>query len=1300
MKAPSIYIFLFVWSCLYIHVPLRAGESFTFTRIGLSQGMPSRVSYIFEESNGLLWLGTPAGLFRYDGIRLKRYNIFIDNPRQPSSASVLQLVEDDRHRLWLLTDKGLARYSVKEDCFVPYLKEGGLIRAGAACRTTGGLVFGGMDSLYLYSSESERITETLVLDTENFDCRRMVLWNADTLVCSNRQDQLLFYDLKKRKKLPMSFSRWSKVAGMCVDTEGCLWVADYNDGLKRIAPDGRLLSHYTTRNSKLSNNLVLCVTLIDGKVWAGTDGGGINIIEPASGNIRVIEHEPDNQRSLPVNTIISIEGSRNGNGVWASTARWGVLNIRSVSMQTFQSVPLGYHRGLSDKTVLSLYQEPDSSSVWIGTDGGGLNRLDTDEHTFRHYPDTWGDKVVSVCRYSGRQLLLSVFGKGFFLFDKQTGRKEPFPFSFERLNNFVRYSGIPANLCRETDDAVLLLANPVCRYYIHEKRLEEIGQAEHGVIGMLCFIGRDGDSSYFYDTQSIYRLEKGGRKLITVYHSEVSNFINAVYRDAQGAFWIAGNSGLYVLEHGKLSVIPSSLFKEVHSVLCDRNGRVWIGTRENLLSYYPEEKRFSLFGEADGALKNDYLSKPVLQAGNGDIYMGGVNGLLYIAGETNNDVPGTSQDLRVIVTDLQVGESNCMSRLEQEKIVLPWDSRNIRIDFLVVGDDLLRPRLFRYSLEKGSRNAIVNYNAELNIPSLAVGTYPVYVEYIRKDGGWSAPQRVLTLIVQPPWYKSWWLAAILAVSVGFLLYLFARKFMRRNGRLHGAKRNAEQPEGEVHLPVSIGHDSPSPYALLKRAAGIPYPSEGQCRPLMNPVVQPLLRKDFTNMLQDAGRVEVETGRVDLTVRPLNAWVTEVCNDLVALGGDAAFMECKLDPQVEDVAFDPVKCRIVLTCLLANILEYSPKEGKVEVRTGLVANGQYVRISVAGCGSGLSDVESDGLLAGFCPSEAEADADKSGLSYAKQLVELQNGRTGVADIPGRGIASYFELPLRLQQNAERRPSSPDETYPSFSGQGVDMPDGVGLNPIDLKQYSVLIVDDNVELVDYVAGELRTRFGQVLTANDGLTAYQMACEENPDIIVCDVTMPNMNGYELCRAIKEDVNVSHIPVILLTARNDTAGKDYGYMLGADGNLEKPIEMERLVETVCNRLYVRLQAQKHYRLSGMTEELIETELANANRLFMKKLHQVVSDNLENPQLGIAFLCNQLGTSRASLYRKLKTITGMGANDYINQVRIERAMKLIKETELNFTEISERVGFASPRYFSTSFKQYTGKTPTQFKKE
>ena len=224
--------------------------------------------------------------------------------------------------------------------------------------------------------------------------------------------------------------------------------------------------------------------------------------------------------------------------------------------------------------------------------------------------------------------------------------------------------------------------------------------------------------------------------------------------------------------------------------------------------------------------------------------------------------------------------------------------------------------------------------------------------------------------------------------------------------------------------------------------------------------------------------------------------------------------------------------------------------------------------------------------------------------------------------------------------------------------------------------------------------------MLTAYDGQTAYQIVCDENPDILVSDVMMPGMNGYELCKAIKENISVSHIPVILLTARNDDESRKYGYMLGADSYLEKPFEMEQLVEKILNKLYNRLQTQKHYHQMGLQPIAIENELSKADALFMEKLHQTIIDHLDNPQLDIPYLCNLIGISRASLYNKLKAIADMGANDYINKIRIERAMQLIKETNLNFTEISEKVGFASPRYFSTVFKQYTGKTPTQFKKE
>lgn len=191
-----------------------------------------------------------------------------------------------------------------------------------------------------------------------------------------------------------------------------------------------------------------------------------------------------------------------------------------------------------------------------------------------------------------------------------------------------------------------------------------------------------------------------------------------------------------------------------------------------------------------------------------------------------------------------------------------------------------------------------------------------------------------------------------------------------------------------------------------------------------------------------------------------------------------------------------------------------------------------------------------------------------------------------------------------------------------------------------------------------------------------------------------MPGLNGYELCKAIKEDISVSHIPVILLTARNDNESRKYGYMLGADSYLDKPFEIDQLIEKIINKLYNRLQTQKHYHQIGIHPISTENDLSKADRLFMEKLHQTINDNLDNLQLDIPFLCGQIGISRASLYNKLKAITGMGANDYINKIRIERAMKLIKETNLNFTEISEKTGFTSPRYFSTAFKQYTGKLP------
>ena len=727
-----------------------------------------------------------------------------------------------------------------------------------------------------------------------------------------------------------------------------------------------------------------------------------------------------------------------------------------------------------------------------------------------------------------------------------------------------------------------------------------------------------------------------------------------------------------------------------------------------MYSYTPQENRFTLYGEADGALKNEYLSKPVLLTQDGKTYMGGVNGLLYIDSHAEKNLPTRNNNLPVIVTELQVGEMNSMAKLNDGKIVLPWGSRNIQMSFMVAGDDILRPRLFRYSLEENSPNITTNHDAKLTIPSLAAGSYPIYVSYTQNDGSWSNRQRVLTLIILPPWYKSWWFNTLLIIMLGlFFYFLITFLLKRKEERLKWVLSEHEYKvnEEKIRFLINVSHELRTPltliYAPLKRIISSIRPDDPNYKQLTTAFRQSQRMKDLINMVLDVRKIEVGKGKLNLQEHQLNDWIKEVGSDFA--DESEGLIEYDFDPQIEKVPFDKEKCWTILSNLLINAFKHTPQGKKITVRTQLTTDRQHVRISISDQGAGLKNIDPNKLFTRFYQGNNEQSGSGIGLSYAKILVELHNGQIGACNNPDEGATFYFELPLKQKQNEnapEKQPSYLNELLSSLSENDIDIPNRTDFTHINPKEYTILVADDNEELVEYIADELRKHFKRVLIVHDGQTAYQIACDENPDIIVSDVMMPGLNGYELCKAIKEDISVSHIPVILLTARNDNESRKYGYMLGADSYLDKPFEIDQLIEKIINKLYNRLQTQKHYHQIGIHPISTENDLSKADRLFMEKLHQTINDNLDNLQLDIPFLCGQIGISRASLYNKLKAITGMGANDYINKIRIERAMKLIKETDLNFTEISEKTGFTSPRYFSTAFKQYTGKTPTQYRKE
>ena len=259
---------------------------------------------------------------------------------------------------------------------------------------------------------------------------------------------------------------------------------------------------------------------------------------------------------------------------------------------------------------------------------------------------------------------------------------------------------------------------------------------------------------------------------------------------------------------------------------------------------------------------------------------------------------------------------------------------------------------------------------------------------------------------------------------------------------------------------------------------------------------------------------------------------------------------------------------------------------------------------------------------------------------------------------------------------------------------------GNDDFDTTPYTVLVVDDNPDLTDFLKKSLGEYFKRVVIASNGAEALQLIRSHTPDIIVSDVMMPRMNGYELCKSIKEDITISHIPIILLTARDDQQSQLSGYKNGADAYLTKPFEIEMLMEIICNRLKNRESTKKRYLNAGVIPAPEESTFSQADETFLLKLNKIIQENLDNSSLDIAFICKEIGMSRASLYNKLKALTDMGANDYINKFRMEKAIAYITETDMTFTEIAEKVGFTTSRYFSTAFKQYTGETPTQYKEK
>lgn len=689
--------------------------------------------------------------------------------------------------------------------------------------------------------------------------------------------------------------------------------------------------------------------------------------------------------------------------------------------------------------------------------------------------------------------------------------------------------------------------------------------------------------------------------------------------------------------------------------------------------------------------------------------MGGVNGLLHI----NRHLPDEPALLPTLqLADILVGGERVYDRISNDhQLSVNEKSKPIIIKIITRDKDIFRKPMYRYTITGLNGQNIYSYLPEINLSSLPTGSYHIKAACSTRNGDWTADYDILTLTVLPPWYKSGWfiLSCTLFIFISVIL-TFILILRNKETKLKWAMKEHEQQvyEEKVRFLINISHELRTPLTLIHaplKQLMDKLTADNENYPLIQSICKQSERmKNILNTVLNVRKMEVGQSTLHIQSIQLDEWAEQLISDFKPEASVRGItLVYQPEPEIQTLCFDKEKCTTILTNLLINALKYTPDESTISISTRLSEDRTRVRISISDQGPGLKDVDTNNLFVRFYQGNNSRPGTGIGLSYSKILVEQHGGNIGAYDnknFGSPGATFWFELPLNTEPgNITLHPQEYLNTLLAPTQETESIPEQQEENKT-AQSHTLLIVDDNKDLTNYLATALKDRFKTIWVAADGEEALRLCREKRPHIVVSDIQMPHMNGYELCKQIKEDLEISHIPVILLTARNDEESQLYGYKNGADAYITKPFEVSMLYAIVCSQLHNRERMRTRYTDIGPLPLPKEGTFSSADEEFLNRLNQIITEHLDNEQLGIPFICNKIGISRASLYNKLKALTDMGANDYITKIRMERAIWLILHTELSVNDIADKTGFSTARYFSTVFKQHTGCSPTQYREK
>ena len=1316
---------------------------------------------IYQDRDGIIWITTEDGLNRYDGAKFTVYRNEKDNPHSLLNDYVRTLFEDSQGRLFIGSLNGLQIYDRTTDSFttIPmYLSDGASTAPNVGImleRNNGEILIGTSGhSMFLLETKGDSIEAKQInqfvpsnLITCSYQDRKGNLWVATG-------DNGIFRFGKDKQPQHYSGEKsiaYNTVSSMCEDKQGNLYIGSLKKGLFRY--DDKVDSFIPIIYSPNPNLPIKVLYPGDqDEIFIGTDGSGMKMydiqdqkIKEANFNITTF-----NLKKAKIHSILK---DKVGN-IWLGFFQKGVMIIPAITNEfKYMGYKSSIHNVIGSNCVMSVYKDH-TGTLWVGTDNDGIYAVAPDKTPKVHFTPTDDahsvpSTIMSIFEDSNHNLWIGSFLNGMARLDTKTGRCEYLSL-LDQTSNLIE----SVYCFAEDNNKTLWIGTMGGGLYHMDINTREVvrcptvakSNTDWTKINMLhnswinCLLHTTEDKLYIGTYDGMGCLDIKTMDFVSPLKNRrilYGNVIYALHEGSDGSIWIGTSKGLKQLNPKTLEIreyttedgLPSNYICAIKE---DAHGYLWISTNYGISRFNPQNQNFINFYASDGLQSNEFSKGAAFACRKGELIFGGTNGITYF-NPTEITTPNKKPEIRItdfyihdkmIKKGMKSGGNDIITTaiMDADHFQLSHKDNSFSIEFSAM--EFFSPEriTYIYSINNSNWISLQQGINRVSFSNLSPGTYTFQVK--AKDNDAYSDTKEFVITIHPAWYASGWAKltyGLLLIAIIYIIVIQVRHRYRARQEILEHIHAEQLNEAKLQFFINISHEIRTPMSLIISPLQklIAIDKDGERQKNYHTIyrnAERILR--LVNQLMDIRKID--KGQMSLKFQEMDivGFIRDLCYTF-EYQANAKHITLNFQSEIEklQVWIDPKNFDKVILNIISNAFKFTPENGEINLylRTGENPNApqplkHYFEIIVEDSGIGINPEEIGRIFERFYQIRNSHNNSNIGtgigLHLSRSLISLHYGTIEAENNEGKSGARFI---MRLPLGKEHLSVEEVENNPVVNSVPMHitttLPTLSTVSEEDEKIRSktkrhVLVVEDDEEIRKYICRELASVFHMHECVN-GKEALAIVLKKEPDLIISDIMMPEMDGLTLCKKIKQNVTINHIPIILLTAKSREEDNLEGLNMGADAYIVKPFSIEILRATATNLIKSREILRNNFSGSQIQEQkLKKLKVQSPDDRLLDKVMKVINNNLGNPDLNVEMIATEVGISRVHLHRKLKELTNQSTRDLIRNVRLKQAAILLADKYHSITEVATLTGFTNIAYFSTVFKELYGVPPTTYMEE